>query len=134
MVNFLMLKSCGFPWRQSFRVVPRAWAPCCHLFLCPSAGHSPAVLTACVLHRLGIGGLISLFSGSLGQSDILSAKDDAEKNLCLSCPLRVILGSQKREEGMFVFDQNTTIWKEVAAFGFHETTLTRSEAKDGLLG
>lgn len=39
-----------------------------------------------------------------------------------------------RKRGLYVVDQSTTIWKEVAAFGFHEITLTRSEAKVGLLG
>lgn len=41
---------------------------------------------------------------------------------------------KKRGGGLFVVDQSTTIWKEVAAFGFHEITLTRSEAKVSLLG
>jgi len=35
---------------------------------------------------------------------------------------------------MFVGDQSTTRWKEVAAFGFHETTWTRWEAKVALPG
>lgn len=52
------------------------------VILCPTAQHSMWYLL-----RIA-GALISLFSGSLGQSDILSAKSDAEKNLCLSCPLK----------------------------------------------
>lgn len=35
MVNFLMQKPCGFPWRQNFGVPPRAWAPPCHLSVPP---------------------------------------------------------------------------------------------------
>lgn len=57
------------------------------VILCPTAQHSMWYLL-----RIA-GALISLFSGSLGQSDILSAKSDAEKNLCLSCPLK-----KRREE------------------------------------
>lgn len=80
--------------------------------------------TYCVWQRL-----LFLFSGSLGQSDILSAKSDAEKNLCLSCPLK-----NKERGGVFAVDQSATIWREVEAFGFHETTWTRYEARVGLLG
>ena len=53
--------------------------------------------TYCVLHRLGRGGLISLFSGSLGWSDIFSAKNDAEKTLSLLCPLGVTQEASKGE-------------------------------------
>ena len=56
-------------------------------FLCLTAQHSHVALTASCIGRED--GLICLISGSLGQSDILSAKNDAEKNLCLSCPLKV---------------------------------------------
>lgn len=99
--------------------------------LCPSARHSHT--TQRVLHSLGRVGLISLFSGSLGQSDILSAKNDAEKNLCLSCSLRVTQEAKKGERVCLLLTRAQQ-WKEVAAFGFHETTQTRREAKVALLG
>lgn len=88
-----------------------------------------AAHAACRLPAAHGRGLRSLGSGSLGQSGVLPAKSDAEKNLS-----ELVLSRKKRGGGDVVVDQSATIRSEVAAFGFHETTLTRHKARVGLLG
>lgn len=121
--QFLMWNSCGFPScsTSKFLLGHRLRV----VLLCPTARHSMWRLL-CVA-----GALVSLFSGSLGYSDILSAKRDAEKNICLSCPLKKKVG---RGGVRFAVDQSTATRREVAASGFHETTWTRYEARVVLLG
>lgn len=53
----------------------------------------------------------------------------------LSCPLKVTQEANKTKpkNGMFVLDQNT-IWREVAAFEFHETAFDKIQSKGWFAG